>query len=313
MNHISPLKSKTELVLSSLNSTGILAITGAALLLVSGCQPQSEPPSEPTPAPKPMAKAPAPEAPKAEASKPAAPAVEMPKAPAMPKDEAASPATAVPMPPAPKMQAAPDTLVAEAPDTRSPMEKMLAGAQEKQNRLREISMQLQGMQDVAMKDEGLKTKMDALEAAAVELMVAESPTAKEDYDRFKVLLDELEAEPVMQQGDLSNLPPAIKAKFDEYQAIGEKLQPVQSKVSRDPKILTLQTNLMNDMKALMAQQNPEFEKLDAERESLMSELQEIQRAFQSQMMQQQLQQQIQQQMQGQGGDGPVAPPLPKVE
>lgn len=235
-----------------------------------------------------------------------------PEAPAAPKAETGTNPTVEEAPAAPKsMTATPPA--PQAPAEQNAMQALMVQAQEKQVALQEINMKLQEMQDKAMEDETLKGSMKALETKAIELMSKESDTAAEDYKAYKDLLEELEAEPSLKQGNIDDLSPELQAKVEKLQGLGQKLQPMQAKVQQDPEVQTLQSNLMNDMLKVMSEQNPEFDKLNEQRETIMAEVQELQRKFQTQMMQQQQLQQQMQQGQGAPGQDPAPmPPVPKV-
>lgn len=151
--------------------------------------------------------------------------------------------------------------------------------QETQMKIQELTAKLGTIQEQAMELERVSTLRDALEKAAEEAMLKESPAIKSTLERLPELVKLLEGNDEINAGNPANFSDETKKLIEEYETLTAQLQPLQAKAAALPEIETAREELFNILREESVKLDPSFAEMEKEYEALNLQLQEAQQAF----------------------------------
>lgn len=192
--------------------------------------------------------------------------------------------TEAPAPAAPKspqagfsqpMAPAPPSLESLPPELQALVQK----GQETQMKIQELTAKLGSVQEQAMEVERVSELRDALEKAAEEAMLKESPAIQSTLDRLPQLVELLEGNEEINSGNPANFSEETKQLIEEYETLTAQLQPLQAKAAALPEIEAAREELFKVLHEESVKLDPTFAEMEKEYEALNLQLQEAQQAF----------------------------------
>ena len=151
--------------------------------------------------------------------------------------------------------------------------------QETQLKIQELTQKLGTIQEQAMEIEKVKQLRDALEKAAEEAMIKDSPDIKSTLERLPQLVELLEGNEEINSGNPATFSDETKKLIEEYETLSAKLQPIQAKAAALPEIEAAREELFKVLHEESVKLDPTFEEMEKEYEALNLQLQEAQQAF----------------------------------
>jgi hypothetical protein len=161
------------------------------------------------------------------------------------------------------------------------MNAIIQQGQAMQVEMQGLMEQLREIQSKAFEHEDVIAMRKALEDAATDAMLKESPDSRETLDRLPELVAELEANQEIIAGDPSKFSEATQKLFEEFQTLTASIEPLQQKVSVLPEIEEARAALVARVQAECLKIDPEFSALEEKQQDLGTKLQQLQQAYMS--------------------------------
>ncbi len=161
------------------------------------------------------------------------------------------------------------------PEVQAIVQKGQSLAQE----LQAVETQLAEVQQKALASESVSALREALEAAAEAEILKDTPEAKASLERFAELVKILGENEEIAAGDASAFSEATQALIQEYETLGQEIQPLQAKVAQLPSIEKARNELFEAVKEEATKLDPNFAEKEAQFESLQQQLGELEQEF----------------------------------
>ena len=178
-----------------------------------------------------------------------------------------------------------------------------------QTELNTLAQTLQATHVKALENQTVTAAKESLEAAALKEMMKIAPGIEKDWERLQELSKELEKSQELAQQDPAKYSAEVQTKYQEYQKLTEKIQPLQMKVVEVPEIKQLRDAFTTAIQAETTRLDPKTAELNARHQEILQRLQALQAEYNQ--LRQQAMQNLQAAPPGPQPPTPPQPPAPK--